>query len=75
MFNNTHGGANMAQTIYRLPEVKQRTGLQRSTIYKLMSDGLFPRSVSLGARAVGWLEAEIEEWITERVRLSRGEQA
>ena len=65
----------MAQTIYRLPEVKQRTGLQRSTIYKLMSDGLFPRSVSLGARAVGWFEAEIEEWITERVRLSRGEQA
>ncbi len=56
----------------RLPEVQRRTGLSRSTIYVRLDQGLFPRPVSLGARAVGWLEAEVEEWIRERIEKSRG---
>ena len=56
----------------RLPEVQQRTGLSRSTIYVRMDQGRFPQPVSLGARAVGWIESEIEEWMRERIAKSRG---
>ncbi len=51
----------------RLPEVLERTGLSRSTIYVRLEQGLFPRPVSLGARAVGWIESEVDEWIAERI--------
>jgi prophage regulatory protein len=61
----------MTYTILRLPAVKARTGLSRSTIYLRVSEGTFPRPVSLGRRAVGWLEAEIQEWLQRRVEASR----
>ena len=61
----------MANTILRLPAVKTRTGLSRSTIYLRVSEGTFPRPVSLGARAVGWLESEIEAWLSALVQRSR----
>lgn len=54
-------------TILRLKQVQGRTGLSRSTIYDRMGKGTFPCSVSLGARAVGWLESEIDEWILKCV--------
>ena len=56
----------------RLPEVLARTGLSRSTIYVRLDQGRFPQPVSLGARAVGWIEAEVDEWIRERIDESRG---
>lgn len=56
----------------RLPEVMARTGLSRSTIYVRLSKGRFPRPVSLGGRAVGWVEAELDEWLRERIAKSRG---
>ncbi len=55
----------------RLPEVRSRTGLSRSTIYMRLELGRFPRPVSLGERAVGWIEAEVEAWIRERVEERR----
>lgn len=58
-------------TILRISAVKTRTALSRSSIYKLISNGTFPRAVRLGARAVGWLESEVEEWLTARVAQSR----
>jgi prophage regulatory protein len=72
MFNFAQRGANMTHTILRLPAVKAATGLSRSTLYLRIAEGKFPKSVSLGARAVGWLESEIEEWLRQRVELSRG---
>ncbi len=59
----------------RLPEVMARTGLSRSTIYLRLEQGLFPRPVSLGGRAVGWIESEIDEWMNNRVAESRGRDA
>lgn len=64
----------MALTILRLPEVKARTGLSRSTIYLKMSEGSFPEPISLGARSVGWIESEIDAWIAQRIEQSRPEQ-
>lgn len=61
----------MTYTILRLPQVKIRVGLSRSSIYLAVSQGKFPRPVSLGARAVGWLESEVDAWLSQRVELSR----
>ena len=61
----------MAYTILRLQHVKARTGLSRSTIYALIKDGLFKAPISLGARAVGWLDSDVDEFIEQRVKASR----
>ncbi len=65
----------MVTTILRLPAVKSRTGLSRSSIYLRMSEDTFPRSIRLGVRAVGWKESDINEWIDKQVQLSRGGKA
>lgn len=49
--------------LIRLPEVMRRVGLSRSSIYKRMSDGRFPKSRSLGPKCAVWIEAEIDDWI------------
>ena len=61
----------MATIILRLPTVKARTGLSRSTIYLRISENLFPKPVSLGGRAVGWIESEIDDWLAEQIESSR----
>ena len=54
-------------SILRRKQVEKRTGLSRSTIYLRIQESTFPRPVSLGARAVGWLENEVEAWLIERL--------
>lgn len=53
--------------VMRLTEVIYSTGLCRSAIYQLISEGSFPRSVSLGGRSVGWVSTEIEDWICGKI--------
>ncbi len=53
--------------IIRLSGVIETTGLGRSTIYKLIGEGGFPRPVPLVGRSVGWLESEVQEWIKGRI--------
>ncbi len=48
-----------------------RTGLSRSAIYLRVSQGRFPKSIPLGGRAIGWIEAEIDEWVDQQIRRSR----
>ena len=50
----------MKRTILRIPAVKSESGLSRSTIYLRVSQGLWTKPVSLGARAVGWPSDEVE---------------
>jgi prophage regulatory protein len=57
--------------INRLPAVEYKSGLSRSSIYLRMSKGLFPQSISLGGRAVGWLESDIDEWIEQCIAASK----
>lgn len=52
-----------AKRILRLPSVQARTGLSRSTIYLRIAEGSFPKQISLGARAIGWIEGDIDAWI------------
>ena len=61
----------MGVSILRLPAVKARTGLSRSTIYVRVADGDFPKPVSLGGRAIGWVEEEIEDWLNQQIARSR----
>ena len=61
----------MMHNILRLPAVKARTGLSRSTLYLRISDGNFPAPVSLGGRAVGWIEEEIQAWLEDKIQASR----
>jgi prophage regulatory protein len=57
--------------ILRRKQVETKTGLARSTIYDRVKAGTFPSQVSLGARAVGWVESEIDEWLTAQIEKSR----
>jgi len=61
----------MATLILRLPEVKKRTGLSRSTIYSRVDQRTFPQPISLGGRAIGWIESEIETWLDRQIEASR----
>jgi prophage regulatory protein len=51
--------------LLRLPEVKVRTGLGRSSIYRKIGDGSFPPPCNIGERAVAWRESDIERWIAD----------
>lgn len=62
----------MSKKFIRLPEVKNKTGLSRSSIYLRMSNGGFPQSISLGSRAVAWLESDINEWLDKCIVASKG---
>lgn len=53
--------------IIRLKEVMKSTGLSRSAIYKFVGEGIFPKSVPLGSRAVGWVEEEVLDWVRARI--------
>jgi len=67
----THQPQDTKERILRLSDVKERTGLSRSTIYLYINDGIFPRPISLGTRCVGWLESEIDTWIAACIHKSR----
>lgn len=56
----------MVEKHYRRPEVEEITGLSRTTIYKMMDRGDFPRPVRLTRKAVGWAESSIAEWLESR---------
>jgi prophage regulatory protein len=62
---------NMSIIILRLPAVISRTGLSRSSIYLRISQGEFPSSISLGGRAIGWIEEDIENWLQAKIEASR----
>ncbi|MCE8540279.1 AlpA family transcriptional regulator [Ruegeria pomeroyi] len=52
--------------ILRRREVESIIKLSRSTIYNLMAKGEFPKPIKLGARAIGWLESDIRDWLNQR---------
>ncbi len=55
----------------RLPQVKSKTGLSRSSIYQRISEGKFPRPVGIGARAVAWVNDDVEDWMRRQIERSR----
>ena len=53
--------------LMRLHEVVQLTGVSRSTIYRWMANGEFPKQISLGGKTVAWLESDVDDWIQLRI--------
>lgn len=58
-------------TFIKMAEVRRRTSLGRSTIYKKMAENGFPKPVSLGVNSVAWLEEDIIRWQEEKIQASR----
>ena len=62
----TAGDSIAVGNVVRLPAVCRMTGLGRSTIYRMEAVGQFPQRIKLGLRAVGWMESEVQAWLTMR---------
>ncbi|WP_269791008.1 AlpA family transcriptional regulator [Stenotrophomonas sp. Iso1] len=62
-----------SKTLLRLPRVKAKVDLSKSQIYALINAGSFPPPVKLSERCSAWVEAELDEWIEERIAASRKE--
>ncbi|ABM61932.1 helix-turn-helix transcriptional regulator [Halorhodospira halophila] len=59
-------GIKPNERLLRINSVIKRVGLGRSTIYKKVKEGGFPKPIKLGERAIAWRESDIEEWISRR---------
>ena len=59
----------MSDIIVRRATVERMIGLSRSTIYQMISLGLFPKPIKIGRKAVGWRESVIEKWLEDRESL------
>ena len=57
----------LGDRLLRWPEVHARTGLSRTTIWRLIRQQEFPASRRLSANAVAWLASEVDAWIASRV--------
>ena len=56
--------------LLRIKSVINLTGLSRSTIYAMQANSTFPKSISIGARAIAWSSVDIDEWINSRIALN-----
>jgi prophage regulatory protein len=61
-----HPQSKTSDRIMRLKQIIRITGLSRSTIYHYMGLGMFPQSIKLGLRSVGWLESDIRQWMESK---------
>ncbi len=57
------------ENLLRKPAVMAKTGLCQAELYRQVAEGEFPKPVHISARAVAWVESEIDVWIAERVQL------
>jgi len=53
------------ERIIRLKTVLHRTGLSRSTLYRKIADGTFPRQVSISIHGAGWHESAVNRWVAD----------
>lgn len=51
------------ERILRLNKVLERTGLSRSTLYRKIGEGTFPRQIRIAVRCAGWRESAVEAWL------------
>ncbi len=66
MASTTHQ-QNHVSALLRISEVRRRTGLSDSAIYRGVQSGTFPRPLKLTERSSAWVEAEVLEWIASRI--------
>ena len=61
----------MAAKLSRLPEVCQRVGLAKSTLYKLVAAGEFPPPIHPTTRTTAWVDHKVDAWLDQRIKASR----
>ena len=57
-----------AKRFYRLKDVIRVTSLSRSTIYRYMDEGLFPKQIEIAPKIVVWIESDIQKWMSEKIQ-------
>ena len=57
--------------VLRRPQVLNKVGFSRQTLYRRIADGSFPRPVRISRQAVGWIKIEVEDWLKSRPRAGR----
>lgn len=60
--------------IIRLRTVLARTGLSRSTLYRKIAEGTFPRQVKISIHGAGWHESAVGRWVADPVGYRRGNE-
>ncbi|MGD9842226.1 MAG: helix-turn-helix transcriptional regulator [Steroidobacteraceae bacterium] len=65
--NSINDLSTVSIQVIRLPQVRQMTGLCRSSIYQLEANEQFPKRVQIGPRSVGWVKHEIQGWLAIRI--------
>ncbi len=58
-------------TVLRMPKTSAKSGLSKPSIYRKVADGTFPKPIKLGKRAIGWLEKDIEDWISNQIEATK----
>lgn len=62
-------------TLIRLPEVIKRTGVSRTTIYRLISKKSFPSPIKISEKTIAFVESEVNDWIEKLIHSSRNKAA
>ena len=57
----------LRRCLMRLPTVKGRVGLGRTSIYEKIKEGSFPKPISISARSVAWDSEAIDKWIEKKI--------
>lgn len=57
----------------RINEVRERIGLGRTSIYKMVNEGTFPKPVRVLGKKVAWIDSEVDEWMMQRIADERGD--
>lgn len=57
----------------RINEVRERIGLGRTSIYKMVNEGTFPKPVRVLGKKVAWVDSEVDEWMLERIAEQRSD--
>jgi len=60
--------------ILRIKVVLDRTGLSRSTLYRKMQNGTFPKNVQISTRCAGWRESAVDAWLRDPMSYSMDEE-
>lgn len=58
--------------ILRLRRVLEKTGMGRSSVWRMVKEGTFPAPIKLSPRMVGWVEEEVNDWLVEKTRIREG---
>ena len=64
----------MSDTLLRIKSVQQKTGLSRSTVYKLAKVGDFPSPIKLSERCSAWVAADVDQWIDSKIKAAKQNQ-